>query len=98
MQRNLFYETTALNTAQREKAVARNLKQKELVLTVFKTFDRAFTPLEVHEALYRMGYDILIGSIRRTITSLTYDEKLTKLGTLKMERNGSPNSQWILRK
>ena len=90
----MFYNTNNLNGADLKKSTGRAESQTEKILRFFLAHpDRAFTPAHVHVAL---GREILLTSIRRSISDLTKNEDLIKTCELSQGLFGSPNYKWTL--
>lgn len=74
-----------------------NEKQNTVVLALFKARQsEMFTPNEVHEQLTAQGYDFLIWSVRRSITTLTKACKLVKTDVKIMGPHGHAVTKWML--
>jgi Fe2+ or Zn2+ uptake regulation protein len=77
----------------RKKAV----RQKEIVLQFFRDrYSMNFTPAEVHKFISMRGDSILLTSVRRAITDLTKEGKLTKCDYSERREGGygHPNRTW----
>lgn len=75
-----FHDTVPLDEKDLPEAHEKALKQKLLVLDVFKRFKALnFTPVEVHEYLRDVQNEpMLLTSVRRSISDLTKEGKLVK--------------------
>lgn len=92
-----FFNTISLTGDQLKECRQNTMTQNERVLNIFKEYQKPFTPFQVHD-IYRQIYhtNTPITSIRRAITSLTCEGKLTKTPNMKIEEYGKPNYYWII--
>ena len=88
-----FYNTISLNGADLKKSTGRAESQTEKILRFFLVHpDRAFTPAEV----YRAMDDILLTSVRRSMSDLTKSGDLIKTDSQALGNFGSANYKWML--
>ncbi len=93
-QLNMFYNTINADEDQAYSFAHRNKTQNEKVLYLFQLIGRPLTPFEVHAYyVYNFG-NAPITSIRRAITTLTYQNKLKKTGEKKPGGYDVPNYKW----
>ena len=99
----VFHESLSLPSEQLEKGRKKAVRQKDIILSIFKGFpDFWLTPYEI-QSLYHQKTDelILITSVRRSITDLTNDG-ITGHGSLikgsrdkqKVEKYHTNNNRW----
>lgn len=88
-----YYNTNGLKGQELFKAVQKAKNQNEIVLLIFKHFNKPLTPFEVH-ALF--PDNVPITSIRRAITCLTNEGRLEQTETMVVEVYGSKNHKWKL--
>lgn len=75
----VFHDTVPLQEDQLSKAIDTATKQKAIIMDFFKTYpDDRFTPYEVYDYFMRYEGDILLTSVRRSITNLTKEGRLIK--------------------
>lgn len=89
-----FFNTTKLSGADLKYSVEAAVNQNECVLRFFiQHRGRSFTPIEVYE---RMGQGILLTSVRRALTTLTKQGRLTRTNQKVKERHGAVNYKWTI--
>jgi hypothetical protein len=72
----IFHDSVPLPEEQLGKARETAAKQKGIILDFFrKRFSMSFSPMEVH---IQLGEHMLLTSVRRSITDLTKEGRLTK--------------------
>lgn len=75
-----------------------NKEQDWKILGIFASYpDKWFTSWEVWDRCGELNYGYLIGSVRRSVTTLKKAGYISKVGQ-KMEREGSVNNCWQLNK
>lgn len=75
----VFHDTVPLDEQDLPKAREIAIKQKAIVLDFFKSYPNdGYTPYEVYEFFMSYEGDILLTSIRRSITDLTKEGRLIK--------------------
>ena len=95
----VFHDTVGLPLEQLEKGRKKAVRQKDVILAMFRERpDRWFTPWEIHMDYQQAsgGHNILITSVRRSITDLTKEGKLRKGGYSDQmeELHGVNNNRW----
>lgn len=86
-----FYNTIYLKQTELEKEIKNAKNQEEKIMVIFKQ-KKELTPSEVWEHL--MEYPLT--SIRRAMTNLTEQGRLTKTSIQKIGYYGKPNYVWKL--
>lgn len=71
--------------------------QDEVVLSIFRIFERELTPADVWMTLNGFGYGYLLTSVRRSITNLTKSGHLVHTDIKKPGLHGRPNTTWKCR-
>ncbi len=93
----VFHDTVGLPLEQLEKGRRKAVRQKDIILNIFRQFPNTwFTPYQIQQIYQENRESILITSVRRSITDLTKEEKLIKGSADKqvMEIYGVHNNQW----
>ena len=93
-----FYNTIHSQGEVLNKAIATCKKQGEIILQIFKTYNKALTPVMVHTIYTRYHEDILLTSVRRSISDLTKKGWLKKLNQQAPGMYGKSNYMWIIKK
>lgn len=91
-----FFNTPNLRGPDLTAANEHNADQNEKVLAVFRRVGKSLTPCQVEAALKAQGELILLGSVRRAITTLTRRGELRKTDERRMGLYGIPNYCWEL--
>lgn len=99
----IFHDTVSLPDDQIAKARKDAEKQNSIVLAFFERHsDRNFTAIEVHDLLYNINRhdNIMLNSIRRSITNLTRAGRLIKCdwSESRQGRFGKMNRVWRFNK
>ena len=98
MQRELvFHDTVPLDDEGLQQARKKAHAQKEMVYEMFKRFpDHSFTPPEMFKLITNSGGCAILTSIRRAITDLTKEGRLTKCMWSERRKGvyGTPNRTW----
>jgi uncharacterized membrane protein YhiD involved in acid resistance len=96
----VFHDTVPLPLEQLEKGRKKAIRQQDKILTIFRSNpNRSFTPYQIQE-IYQMVYgeNILITSVRRSITDLTNEGtgRLRKgeYGDQVKEKWNTNNNRW----
>jgi hypothetical protein len=95
----IFHDTVPIEEERLPEARNTARKQKEWILAFFRDrFSMNFTPIEVHQEMkaYCYGSMCLLTSVRRAITDLTKEGKLTKCDYSERREGGygHPNRVW----
>lgn len=89
------YNTTALTGDDLKQARVKAGGQKEKILKFFQSHPHtSFTPAQVH---LHFGQQMVLNSVRRSITDLTTEGYLDKLGERRIGLYGKDNFTWKLR-
>ena len=92
---NVFYNTINLTGDELAKSIANAKTQDEKIYNYFLLNpEKLFTPFDVLNAVF--DSDTPITSVRRSITNLEQNGKLTKTNVQKGETFGKPNYMWKL--
>ena len=94
-----YHNTTHLNGAELLKAVEQATIQKEMVLLIFKQFQKPKTPREIHRIYNQVSTrknEIMLTSIRRSISVLTNAGLLVKTDKKKLNHYGRSEYMWQL--
>ena len=99
----IFHDTVGLPTDQLEKGRKKAVRQKDIILAMFRDNpDMMFTPWDIERMYYISsgGQRIMITSVRRSITDLTKEGKLRKgdFSDQKEESFGANNNRWRFNK
>ena len=92
---SLFHNTI---NSEGEKLIAHNItcrNQEDRILAIFKETHLRMTPFEVLDKYKKLYKEVPITSIRRAITNLTEQNRLIKTHSMKEEKFGKPNFEWI---
>lgn len=88
-----FYNTINVKGEQLSLYQAKNSKQENEILAIFKEYkEQSFTPFEIH-TISNM-YDVPLTSIRRAITNLTKKGRLVKTSEQSEGLYGKLNYKW----
>jgi hypothetical protein len=80
----MYYNTNGLDGDDLRMARAKTLSQDEIILEVFETYDRSYTPGQVMNiCAHNFGKNYPITSVRRSIHTLTDAGKLRKTKELR---------------
>jgi hypothetical protein len=94
----VFHDTVPIEEERLPEARKKAARQKEAVLDYFRQrYSMSFTPIEVCEWMYNtIDEKILLTSVRRAITDLTKEGKLTKCDYSERREGGygHPNRTW----
>jgi len=91
-----FYNTINSKNPELEKNIKINQVQSKNIISIFKITKLALTPYQVHTIYKRYVGNILITSVRRSISNLTRLGVLTKLDKKIIEQYNSENYLWKL--
>jgi len=92
----MYYNTTNLTGGNLAEAVGKAETQKDIILKFFQSHpDMEFTPFDVQK--HCQLQDAPVTSIRRAITNLTDEGKLTKTSNVKKGLYGAMNFTWRLK-
>jgi hypothetical protein len=93
----IFHDTVPLPEERLPEARKRAARQKEAILDYFRQrYSMSFTPSEVWHGVDQIAMPMLITSVRRAITDLTKEGKLTKCDYSERREGGygHPNRCW----
>lgn len=91
-----FHNTVYLEGERLEKAEEQCKSQEDRILRIFAAYGGQMTPFDVITLYNRQYAPVPITSIRRAISNLTKDGKLSKCDRMKDEMYGKPNHYWRL--
>ena len=91
-----FYNTIDLSNSELATAKVSVKKQADRILDIIRVRNKSMTPFEVHFFYVQKYPNCPITSIRRAMTNLTDQNKLTKTTDKKIEVYGKPNYKWAL--
>lgn len=98
IQSNYYTRNLVIPFPEVKEKVAINKEQDMKIMGIFTSHpDMSFTAWEVWDVCGELGYGYLIGSVRRSVTTLKKANIIEKTGQ-KMEREGSTNNTWRLKK
>ena len=96
----MYYNTNHINGESLKNAHKNNATQTDIVLKYFEEHaSETLSPSEVWDRLkssHSISFNTPLTSIRRSISDLTSDGKLTKSDMMKDGPYGSPEHQWFL--
>ena len=95
----MYYNTTGLTGSELEQSTEEAKSQDQVILSIFKecAADKYISPFYVKSVLEARNRNILITSIRRSITTLTNENKLVKSDKATLKGvYGRPNYGWKL--
>jgi Fe2+ or Zn2+ uptake regulation protein len=92
-----FYNTIHSETNVLDKAIKTCKKQGEIILQIFKTYNKPLTPTMVYTIYKRYYAEILLTSVRRSITDLTNKGWLEKLQKQAPGIYGKKNYMWQIK-
>lgn len=92
-----YYQTTPLTSDELKDAITTAKRQDDAVLALFRRLRTSLlAPSDVHLMLRKYGRQVLLTSVRRSLSSLTEEELLIKTGTLRPGPHGKPEHCWKL--
>ena len=95
--RKIAVDLTVNNSVVGERIIINNKNQNDKVLGIFMSEEKALTPYEVHVIYEKNHVKTPITSIRRSISNLTFLDKLTMTSDSRMGGFGKPNYTWKLK-
>lgn len=95
--RAAYFNTTALTGEALASARKAAKGQDVLVLAILRARAVPMTPSDVWRAASSAGSDLLLTSVRRSMSTLTREQLLVKLETTAEGPFGRPERQWVAR-
>ena len=92
-----FYNTTNQSGIELQISIRNAKNQAERILNIMKHCNEPMTPFDVQQVYSSFFDPVPITSIRRAMTNLTDENKLTKTDKQKSGIYGAPNYCWVIR-
>ena len=91
-----FFNTINLKGFQLDKAIKTVETQNDRVHQILLQTKAKLTPPQVHEIYCELYPDCPLTSIRRSLTTLTNNNRIIMLGDMVEGLYGKPNHQWVI--
>lgn len=95
-----YYNTTGASNPELKEYEEKAKSQAEIIYELFKIKKTIWSPSEIEDELKKKGINILLTSIRRTLSTLSSPKvrKLQKLNAKIMGKHGRPEHLWSINK